>query len=81
MKAKMNTKARNRLLDIIEEKGIEIRELEIEIEEAYKNYYEGEEDKRELLSKAVDHETRLGVKEYKRQKGLLAQLDYGDWAT
>ena len=57
MKAKMNIKARNNLLDILIEKGIEIRELEIEIEEAYENYYEREEDKRQggLLSRLVDY--------------------------
>jgi len=47
MKAKMNIRARDNILNILKEKGIEIRDLEIEIEEAYENYYEKEEDKRE----------------------------------
>ena len=41
MKAKMNIRARNKLLDILNEKGIEIEDLEEAIEEAYENYCEG----------------------------------------
>jgi len=64
MKAKMNIRARNKLLIILKAKGIEIRDLEIEIEEAYENYYEREEDKRQggLLSMLVDYGDRVTLK-------------------